>query len=78
MPDVFNQWLAVTTSDSTDLPWPTDAVWVGGADNVAAVMSNNVVGTFTAVAAGELLPIAARRINATNTTATNLVALRAV
>jgi hypothetical protein len=76
---VWNLWKAIATSDTVDLPEGlTGAVWVGGAGNVAAVMQNGVVGTFTGVTAGAVLPIAARRINATGTTATNLVALRSV
>jgi hypothetical protein len=76
---VWNVWRPITTSDTVDFPEGlTAAVWVGGAGNVAAVMQNGVVGTFTGVTAGAVLPIAARRINATGTTATNLVALRSV
>ena len=79
MPDSpFNQWQAITTSDTVDLPFITQAVWVGGAGNVVAVMQSGVTGTFTGVTAGAVLPIAARRINASSTTATNLVALRAL
>lgn len=78
MPDTFNDYRPITTSDTVDLPWVTQAVWVGGAGNVVAVMQNGTTGTFTAVPAGNTLPIMARRINATLTTATNLVALRAV
>lgn len=72
---IYNQWLNVTTSDTVDLPRVTQALWVGGAGNVVAVMQNGGTATFTGVTAGALLPIAARRINATLTTATNLMAL---
>lgn len=79
MPDTWNVYRAITTSDTVDFPeGVTGAVWVGGAGNVVAVMQNNLTVTFTGVTAGAVLPIAARRINATNTTATNMVALRAV
>lgn len=78
MPDTFNDYRPITTSDTVDLPWVTQAVWVGGAGNVVAVMPNGQTGTFTGVPAGNTLPIMARRINATLTTATNLVALRTV
>ena len=74
----YNLWRAITTSDTVDLPSVTQAVWVGGAGNVVAVMQNGQTGTFTGVTAGTVLPIAAKRINATSTTATNLVALGAV
>ena len=73
----YNNWRAVTPSDTVDLPQPTDALWVGGAGNVAAVLQNNQPVVFTAVPAGAWLPIAVRRVNATGTTATGLVALYA-
>lgn len=78
MADTFNQWAAITTSDTVDLPWLTQAVWVGGAGNVVAQMQDGSNGTFTGVTAGAVLPIAVRRILATGTTATNLVALRQI
>lgn len=76
MTGIYNQWRSVTPSDTVDLPWVTMAVWVGGAGNLVAVMQDGTTATFTGVTAGALLPIAARRINATSTTATNLLALR--
>lgn len=51
-----------------------DAIYVGGAGAVAAVSMGTAV-TFAAVPVGTVLRIKASRINATNTTATNLVAL---
>jgi hypothetical protein len=79
MPDaIYNEWRAITTSDTVDLPWETQAVWVGGAGNVVAVMPNGLTGTFTGVTAGATLPIRVKRINASSTTATNLMALRQV
>ena len=66
---------AVTPSDSTDLTTLARAIYVGGAGNVVAVQHDGTAVTFTAVPAGTVLPIAVRRINATNTTATAIVAL---
>jgi len=74
-PTVYNVYKAIVPSDTVDLPQPCDAVWVGGAGNVAAVMQDNTVTVFTAVGAGVALPVKARRINATLTTATLLTAL---
>jgi len=71
----FNLWGAITPSDTVDLPRVTDAILVGSTGNVAAVMQNNVAVTLTALAAGTVLPIAARRVNAAGTTATGLIAL---
>lgn len=76
-----NRFVAVTTSDSADLePYRTGrrlttGLYVGGAGNVAAVAEDGTVTVFTAPPVGSILPIAVRRINATNTTATVLVAL---
>lgn len=50
-------------------------IFVGGAGNVAAVMEDGTVATFTAPPVGTILPIRAVRINTTNTTATLMVAL---
>jgi len=66
---------AVTPSDSTDLTTLARAIYVGGAGNVAAVQHDGTAVTFTGVPAGTVLPIAVRRINSTNTTATAIVAL---
>lgn len=68
-------YAAVTPSDSTDLTTIARAIYVGGAGNVVAVMHDNTTCTFSNVPAGAILPIAVRRINATSTTATNIVAL---
>jgi hypothetical protein len=66
---------AVTPSDSTVLPG-TRALYVGGAGNVAVVMSGNgATITFTGVTAGFILPVQVTKVMATNTTATNIVAL---
>jgi len=72
--DPYNVWVAVTPSDSVDLPALTEAIWAGGAGVIAAVEQDGQVVNFTCVA-GTLVPIKARRINSTNTTATALVAL---
>jgi len=68
------KFAAITPHDSTDMAL-TRAVYVGGAGNVVAVDADNTATTFTAVAAGTLLPIRVRRINSTSTTATALVAI---
>lgn len=76
--DVYNMFVAVTTSDTVDLPFVTHAVWFGGAGNAAVVRQDGVVVTITGITAGELLPIAVKRINAASTTATNILALRVI
>lgn len=54
-----------------------DGLYVGGAGIVAAVFEDGTVVNFTAVA-GEVLPIAIKRVNAAVTTATLMVALIAL
>ena len=75
---VFSEAQAITKSDTDNiLPQSTrltDAVYVGGAGIVQAVFPNDKVVAFTAVA-GEIIPIAVKRVNSTNTTATLMVAL---
>jgi hypothetical protein len=71
--------VATTHSDTVDFRKVTDGIWVGGAGDVAVVQQNNTVPVvFTAVPAGAWLPLAARRINATATTATNLIGLYSI
>ena len=72
--DVYNDAAAITPSDTVDLPRLTDALWVGGAGIVVAVLQNGRTVNFTTVA-GSLLPLRVKRVNATSTTATLLNAL---
>lgn len=81
----YNFFLAVTPSDTVDFsPFAqrsgrlTDALYVGVTGDVAVVQKNGTAVIFTAVPAGKTLPVECRRVNATSTTATNLVALYAV
>jgi hypothetical protein len=73
----YNVYKPITPSDTVDLPVPTDAILVGAAGTVAAVMESGQVAVLT-LPAGAWVPIAARRINATGTSATALVALNDV
>src|SRR5262245_38187236 len=74
----FNNWTPITPSDTVNLATLADAIWVGGGGNLAVVSQGGQVTIFTAVPAGSWLPIRARRINATNTTASNILALNSV
>lgn len=69
------QFVAVTKSDSTNLPGAPIGFYIGGAGDVALVGSDDVAVTFSAVPAGTILPCGAKRVNSTNTTATLIVAL---
>jgi hypothetical protein len=70
------EFFAITPSNSVDFTLPTRGVYVGVTGDVVAVdLQDNAV-TFTAVQAGCILPIRAKRINSTDTSATGLVGLR--
>jgi len=66
---------AVTPADSDLTVFPCRGIYVGGAGNVAIVTPQGDTVTFVAVPAGSILPVRAKQIRSTNTTATNIVAL---
>ena len=66
---------AITPSDSANETEAFRSVYVGGAGNVAIVDLNGDAVTWTAAAAGSILPMRGIRVNSTNTTATNLVGI---
>ena len=69
-------YAACTPSDSSANDHKLSrAFFVGGDGNVAAVSYDNTAVTFTGCLAGQIYPISTVRINATNTTATNIVLL---
>ena len=74
----YNTGRTITKSDSVELEqvnghYPT-AIWVGGAGIVRAVMEDNTDLQFTCVA-GTILPIYAKRVMSTTTSATLMVGL---
>ncbi len=66
---------AVTPNDSQDLAKSSRALYVGGAGDVKVTTVDGSTITFSAVPAGTLLPVAVKRVFATLTTATNILAL---
>jgi hypothetical protein len=70
-------FFAVTTSDVVggNFATPVRGLYVGGAGNVVAVTLAGTAVTFVGVPAGSILPIEVLRVNATGTTAANLVGL---
>jgi hypothetical protein len=68
-------WRTITVSDSVNLPAGCRGIYVGGAGNIALVGDDNVAVTFSAIPVGTFLPCGPKRVNSTNTTATNLIAL---
>lgn len=71
----YNLYAAVTPSDTVNFVTQPEALYVGGAGNLVAVLPDNTTVTFTGVTAGSVLPIRCKRVNNTNTTATAIVAL---
>lgn len=65
---------AVIPSDSADLPTSSKRLWIGSAGNVALVTVGGDSVTYNSVPAGSYLQVRARRVMATGTTASNIVA----
>ena len=66
---------AITPHDSTNFTYSTRGIYVGGAGNAVLVDEDGTTCTFTGLLAGVVYPFRCKRINSTNTTATNLVGL---
>lgn len=66
---------AVTPSDGTDLPETTRALYVGGGGAVSCVLAGGTTLTFAGLLPGTVLPVRARRVRATGTTATSILGL---
>lgn len=68
--------VSVTPNDNSDLATVSRAIWVGGAGSLAVILAEDSSAvTFAGVAAGTLLPLRAKRVMSTNTTATSIVAV---
>lgn len=66
----------VTPSDSTDFAFGVSkALYVGGTGNMVVVTQGGDAVTFSAIPVGTIIPIQAKRINSTSTTATLIVAM---
>lgn len=66
---------AVVPNDTTDLPYLPRALFVGQTGDVSALLAGGQNVVFRNVQAGSVLPVRAVRVNATATTATDIVAL---
>lgn len=66
---------AITPHADNDLAITTRAIYVGGAGNLAVIMAGGTTLTFVGLAAGTLLPIRAKRVLVSGTTATSLIGL---
>lgn len=61
-------------SDTVDLPYPS-VIYVGVTGNVKVLTAQGDTVTFTAVPAGNVIPVQVVRVFSTGTTATALVAI---
>ena len=73
--DPATRFAAVTPSDTESFTVPATALFVGVGGTVVAINSVGDPVRFLNVANGTVLPITTYRVNATNTTATDIVAL---
>lgn len=75
--ETANRVRAVAPHDDNDLTIsPCRALWVGSAGDVEVIAADDTVArVFTAVSAGTLLPVSCSRVLATNTTASDILAL---
>lgn len=76
----YSKGVDITKSDTVDFvnqgngKLVCDGIYVGGAGVVAVIWPDGSETDFTCIA-GQILPVRARRVNATNTTATLMKAL---
>lgn len=67
---------AVTPHDTNELTFIAKALYVGTGGNIAMIaQEDSAAVTLTAVAAGSIIPVRAKIVLATGTTASNIVAL---
>lgn len=66
---------AITPSDVTDMTDWCRGIYVGVTGDVVVVTANDQVVTFKNAVQGSTLPVRAKRVNSTLTTATDLVAI---
>lgn len=65
----------ITPSNTVDFTTLAKSIWVGVAGNVTLVTSRGTTLTFVGCQAGSIIPVEARRVDVTGTTATSLVAI---
>lgn len=67
--------IAVTPSDSVNLPGVTRGIYVGTGGTIVVIPADgDATVTYTNVANGQVLPIQITRVNSTSTTASDIVA----
>jgi hypothetical protein len=89
MVDIVSKWAAsnitspgysfsaITPSDSVDeAKGPFKAIYVGVGGDIAIVGLDNAAVTFKGAVTGSIIPVIGRRVNSTNTAATDMVGIR--
>lgn len=78
----YNEAQAITVSNTVNLTEfdaqqrLTDAIYVGSnAGNMSVVMQDDTVIVFKLIPVGTIVPVRCKRVNATGTTSTDMVAL---
>lgn len=74
-PNPADYGTAITPSDSTDLSKNARALYVGSSGSVSVDFPDGSTIVFYGVMGGTILPIRVKRVRATDTTATNIIAL---
>lgn len=72
---VAQQCIAITPADSDLAGGSVRALYVGGSGNVKITDPQGNAVTFVGAVAGTILPVMAKRVWATGTTATNIIGL---
>ncbi len=67
---------AIIPSDGQDLPEPTRAIYVGSGGTLGVQMVSGATVDLTGALSGAIYPLRVRRVLATGTSATDLLALR--
>lgn len=71
----YSHAAAVTPADGADLTDWARGIWVGGAGNLRVTTVGGETVTFSGVPAGTMLDVMVKRVLATSTTATLIVAV---
>lgn len=67
--------IAVTPDNSTEFNDVCRALYIGVGGDAVILLADGSAQTFKNLQSGQVLPVQARRVNSTNTTATNILAL---
>lgn len=71
----YRRGFAITPHDTNELTAVTRAIHVGGAGNIALTTVGGDSFTLTGLAAGDWVPVQAKIVKSTGTTATSLIGL---